>query len=225
MNTQAVDPWATAENPPERTNEYYGQVQIDTYFATLQKGVGKVPFDPAQHDASKRVTAIDILIIPLAEHNAQFEIKRSMIAESGEWGKTVLPSIKALGISPRELNGKYVHVQIAPTGETYTNAQGEVKNKTSFKFLALYQGEAECRAAYNGNAPANGNGAASSDPARETALKFLAVVVENAVRGQSDLNVIRATIAANIANMPMINKFFTVDSVETIDLINKGMSK
>jgi hypothetical protein len=70
--------------------------------------------------------------------------------------------------------------------------------------------------------PANGNG---SSKEKETALKFLKVIVENSSRGQTDPTVITNTVGANIANMPMVSKYFTADSPETMNLIMEAMSK
>lgn len=239
MATQpATNAWDAIENPQVRSgnSDYFGQVKIDTYFAVLVKGMGKVPFDAGQHNADQRVTAIDMQIIPLAEMNISFEISRNLIAESKEWASIVLPSIKALGISARELNNKWVHVTRKPTGSTYTSKRDNQQYpETTFEFLAVYPDEAACRAAYQaaggsaGTAPAQQQQSSSApsngDKERETALKFLKVIVDNSARGQTDPAVITSTVAANIANMPMVAKHFTAQSPETMSLIMEAMSK
>lgn len=234
MNTAVVnDPFDAAEDPQVRSNEYWGEVQIDMWFCVLQAGVGKLPFDPQVHDATKRATAIDIQIIPLEETGLTFDPKRGMIAESREWAGIVLPSIKALGISARELNGKFVHVRQKPTGKTYTNKSGEVKDQTTFEFVKVFPDRAACLADYqanNGGAPAQAPAPAPAAPAsgnaeRDTALKFLAAVVESAARGQTDISIIQRTVAMNIHAMPLINKYFTEDSPETLQLIAEKMAK
>lgn len=235
MNTAVVnDPFDAAEDPQVRSNEYWGEVQIDMWFCVLQKGVGKVPFDPQLHDATKRVTAIDIQIIPLEDAGVNYEVKRGMIAESREWAGIVLPSIKALGVSTRELNGKYVHVRQKATGQTYTNNSGEVKDRTTFEFVKVFPDRAACLADYqanNGGAPAPAPAAqapaapAGGNAERDTALKFLGAIVESAARGQTDISVIQRTVAANIHSIPMISKYFTEDSPETLQLIAEKMAK
>lgn len=237
--------WDALDNPEVKTGpmEYWGQVQIDSYFCVLRKGVGKIPFDPQQHNIDQRRTAIEIVIIPLAEQNISYDVNRSMIAESREWAGIVLPSIKALGLSARELNGKWARIRTKETGSTYVNSNGETRERTTFEFMAVYNSEDECRTAYQAfaagagtqpatnSAPAaqptngNGNGNSNGNKERETALKFLRVIVENAVRGQTDLNVINNTVAANISNMPMVAKYFTADSPETMNLIAEAMAK
>jgi hypothetical protein len=241
MTNQIItdDPWDTSENPQMRQFEYWGEVHIDMYYAILQKGVGKVPYDPAQHSIDKRVTAIEIAIVPIAEQNITDSINRGMIAESHEWAGIVLPSIKALGISVRELAGRYVRVRQKPTGQTYVNAKGETKDRTTFEFIGLFKDRNACVADYltrgaPSNTPTNTQYSGvnvSEEPTaanpgikeRDTALQFLKVVVENAVRGQTDLKVIRDTISLNVANMPLINKYFTVDSPETMQMIMEKM--
>jgi len=229
------DPWDSAENPQVASPEYWGQCSIDMFYCILEKGIGKVRFDDQVHEVGKRRTAIEIVVTPLPAMGAQNPVSRSLVAESADWAKTTLPSIKALGLSLREMQGKYVHIQFKATGKTYTNKDGEVKNNTALEFVKVFQTEADCTTDYTaskgGSTPApsntqyeggNGNGA---NKERETALQFLKVIVENAARGQTDLTVIRNTVAANVATMPLVNKFFTVDSPETSGLIMEKMTK
>jgi hypothetical protein len=241
MQMQTVDPWDSVDNPQFRVPEYWGNVKIDTFFAALVKGVGKVPFNPSNHSADQRVTAIEINIAPIAEQNVQFPVSRSLIAESKTWAGMVLPSIKALGLSVRELNGKWVHVTAKPTGRTYTNSNGEIKEETTFEFTAVFPDEKACKDDYaaRGHSTPSALTPTSAAPApaattttsttgngskeQETASKFLKVIVENACKGQQNLEVIRNTVAANLATMPLVNKFFSVDSPETMQMIMEKM--
>jgi len=241
-----VDPWDAAEQAkePQFSNIIWGQCEASSWFCVLEKGVGKVAFDPQMHNLDLRRTAIDIIIHPLADMGLTFDLARNMIAESYEWAGVVLPSIRDLGISPKQLNGSWIKVQTVPLTDksgnvvTYTDKNGTVKEKTTLKFLAIFKDDAECRADYlanSGKAPqqdtqyaksnGNGNGNGNGNKERETAFKFLKVYVENACRGQSDLNVIRQTLALNIAQQPLISKYFTVDSSEVVEMIAKEMSK
>jgi len=228
MNQTAVqnpmDVLDTPYTPPPF--EVFGQVQMNVFFAALVKGVGKVPFEEGNPMHKSRVTAIEMNIVPLAESNSEV-VTRSMIRESKEWS-LVAGSFATCGMpKASDLNGRWVRVQFEPTGDTYVNGQGETKNKTYLKFMEVYANEAACKAAYlsahanggNGQAASQGVAAPAANPAREAALKFLAVIVENACRGQSDSNVIHNTIALNLANMPQVAQFFTVDSPETQALI------
>ena len=86
-----VDPWDVASTATVAPRSYYGQLRLDTWFCVLQKGVGKVPFDDGQHSPDDRRTSVDIHLIPIAEQNVAFELKREPIAESREWAGIVLP--------------------------------------------------------------------------------------------------------------------------------------
>jgi len=246
-NNQTVtqpDPWDIADNPPVNHGEYWGQVEIALWYCVLQKGVGKVPFDPQQHSADQRRTSVEIKIFPIPEQNVSFDIKRDLIAESREWAGTVLKSIKALGLSAKEINGRYVRVKLASTGQTYTNGNGEERERTTFEFVKAFASEDECKADFlsggaapantqppaaphnsaqgtNGNGHSNGNG----NQEKQTALNFLRIYVQNAARGQTDLNVIRNSLAANISTQPLLAKYFTVDSPETMQLLAEEMTK
>jgi hypothetical protein len=231
------DPYAVAETATPRPAAYFGQVKVDAWFAKLVKGVGKMPFDASADPMDQRVTAIDIHLLPLPECNISFEVKRELIDQSKAWASIVLPSIKALGLTGlRDLNDRFVQITTAPTGRKYSK-NGEEREETTFKFVELYADEASCRAAYNAQrgssqteeeplvdaapAPVNGNG----NKERETALQFLKVYVEAAARGQTDLQVIREKLAGQIAIQPVIAKYFTVDSPETMNLIMEVMAK
>lgn len=231
------DPWAVAEEPPERMdfNEIWGQIAVDAWFCALVRGVGKVPWSEQEHGMEKRATAIDISIAPLVEMNSKFFVERKMIAESKEWTKIVNPSLKALGIRPQELNHKWVHVALVKTGETYVKG-GETKDKTTVEFLGVWDNEDACRNDYLGkkgaqagaspapttaptSAPTGHQPVTPTNAAKETALAFLKVLVPNAMRGESDLTAIRTKIAETIAATAMVRDHFTVDSPETMALI------
>lgn len=241
MDNQFIqDPWESAENAkePQFSNEIWGQVEAKSWFCVLEKGVGKVAFDPQVHSPDQRRTAIDIIIHPLADMGLNFDLARNMIAESREWAGIVLPSIRDMGISPKQLNGAWVKVQTVPLTDkagnpvTYTDSNGVVKEKTAIKFLKLFANEEACRADYlensgktaQGDPVKNGNGNGNSDnKERQTALAFLKAYVQNACRGQHDLDAVRATLATKIAEQPLIGKYFTIDSPETVALITEYM--
>jgi len=148
-NPSNDDPLDVASNATLAPRSYYGQIQVQAWFCVLAKGVGKVVYDPGQHRAEDRRTAIDLSMIPLAEQNVKYELARSMIAESREWAGVVWPSLKALGLtSVREANGKWAMMQQVPSGRKYRASNGEEKEATTFKFFAVYADEAACRAAY-----------------------------------------------------------------------------
>lgn len=226
-----VDPLDALDNPELRSPEYYGQIKVATWFCVLEKGVGKVDFDPQKHALDRRVTAVKIGLLPLAEHKVNYEIMRDHIAESKEWAAILLPSIKALGITARELDGKWVKLTFQPTGRTYTKTDpttGETttKDSTTFKFLALYPNEAACRAAYEAERNGNGNGASAPAAApaaaptngstinheRATAAKFIKPLIQQ-TNGDA------TALAKKLAAMTLTAKYFTVDSPEVVEAL------
>lgn len=240
MNTQINDPFAMAEDPQEikYSNEYFGQVGLDVWFCVLEKGIGKVPFSEQEHSIDKRLTAITMGIIPVPASGLAFSVDRDYIAEFREWNAITLPSIKKLGVSIRELDGKFAHVKLTETGETYTNSQGETKEKTAFEFLAIYDTLEACEAAYTAKRGSGAQPTASQTAPRATtaatagngnkdrdvALKFLEVAVKSTCKGMTDLEQAREAVAAQIAKMPLINKHFTVDSPETMNFMAEALA-
>lgn len=140
------------QNPLDVANEatlapqvYFGQILLDAYFCALVKGIGKVPFDPAQHE--KRFTAINLTLAPFAGSKATYQIEREYVAEFKEWAGTVLPSIRALGLTPTSINNRWVKAEMVKTG-TYTK-NGEVKDLTSPKIVTVFESEEACANAAN----------------------------------------------------------------------------
>jgi len=221
------DPWETAESPQMTTsNVVWGLCEIKTWFCVLEKGTGKVPFAAGTHKDSDRRTAIDVHIAPLSDMNLQFDVTRGFIAESKDWAGSVLPSIKDLGISLRELNGRYVKIEFTPNGKTYVNKNGETKSETVIHFVHLFKDEAECRADYLASKSGDASAAAPTPEStqKSTAMQFLKVIVQGAARGQTDLTLVRTAVATQIAAYPVVSSFFTVDSPETMQLIAETMT-
>lgn len=125
------------------TKSVFGKVDVSVWPCALVKGLGKVPFDPEQHKPEDRQIAIDIYIEPLRTSRYQDLIFRKMIADSKEWAKIVMPSIKALGMSLSDLRGKWVRAEYVPTGRKYESQAGEEKEATTFKFVKIFSDEEE----------------------------------------------------------------------------------
>ncbi len=152
------DPFAAASDPAVITPNYdlYGMVEISAYACHLQKGVGKVPFDPTNPD-HKRMTAIQVFIQPLPEIEVKYPktLEMDWIGEFPTWAKITLPSIKAAGFeNVREINGKYARVtRVDSLDKPYDkkdkdgNPTGEKGVKKTFKFVEFYDTEDACRAA------------------------------------------------------------------------------
>ena len=223
-HVQQDDPFDSATNATLAPRAYYGQIDIDAWYCALVKGQGKVPYDAAVHE--RKSTAITILVTPLAEQKVTFTLKREMIAESREWAGIVWPSVKALGItSARDLNDKWAKVIQAPTGRKYRSKDGEEREASTFKFLAIYPDETACRAAFYAETPAtpddaadqvgpipgfdDGTTAPAQDKERETATKFLEVMIK-----QHSGN--KAAIWAQVQGIPMITKYYQEADLDAV---------
>jgi hypothetical protein len=228
MVTTTQDPFDTATKAEPLKPIFYAQIQCDAWFCVLVKGEGKVVFDAAKHPIEQRRTAISLSLAPIAEQQVQFPLIRQMIAESKEWAGIVWSSAKQLGIkSAKELNGKWAKVEIVPAGGNYTNKQGETKDRTTFKILAIYPDEAACRASYHSAGappvdPEAANGHTAAAPAtngnpkeREAALAFLKVLVPQWCAKGLDPDAVARGIAAN----PVIARHFTIESEEVVNLM------
>ncbi len=236
------DPMESAMNaqPLERTRIFFGQCTVDVWYCALVKGTGKVPYDSTQH--KRRFTAIDLVISPLPNSPAQFSVERKMIAESNEWAGIVLPSLKAITSDPqllRHINNRWVQIDQVPSGGKYTNKAGEEKERTTVKFLAIYDSEEACQAAADAfwaarrqseeaegeEAPTVGTppaqpAAAAAAPVnggeRETAKKFLPALWAASGRDPEKF-------AAKIASMPLVAKYFDISSAEVVAVIGPAV--
>jgi len=225
-----LDPFDAADNVQERTftNEYWGECLVDVFFCVLEKGAGKVPYDEKIHPVDKRLTAVKLSVSLLPEMGLKFGVDRDWIAEFKPWTAITMPSYKALGLSLRDLNGKYVKFKLTATGEKY-ESKGESHEKTTVEFLKVFSNQAECEADYkaeNGKpiaGPSSPKAEAHPDMERETALKFLAAIVKQACNGEQDVVKIQAKLGESIVKMPIIKKYFTSESEETLNLIAENM--
>ena len=240
---QTPDPYAAALDAHEASiaSDIYGQFDIDVWFCVLQKGVGKVPFDPQQHAPAQRRTAIDINLQDLGGNN----YTRSFIGEIGTdgWLKVTLPSLKAIGVTDlRGVSGKYVHAVMTPFGK-YTDKEGNEKQRTAPAIKAIYPDQAACEkaaqaaqggtgpdwlvgdapaAAANGSAAANGASAQGNDPERATAAQFLKPFAAMAREGNG---VNSAKLQGFIDGNPLLKKHFTLASPEVAQAIEQALAE
>jgi hypothetical protein len=140
--TAPDDPWARADTATwDPTFTVFGQAQIEVWTCALVKGAGKVPYDPALH-GDNCYTAVQLAVLPVVPGRETTE--RDLIAESREWTQIVNPSIKALGLNAKQLHGQYVEAQLVPSGRKFTNAAGETRDATTFKFLRVFADDQAC---------------------------------------------------------------------------------
>jgi hypothetical protein len=228
MSNQPQDAWERASNPTTFEGKFWGKLQLDAWLCALVKGVGKVPYDPAVHE--RPATALDMDIIPLPEMNIHSDklLKRALIAESADWSKTIWPSLRELGIvNLKDAPGKWFSVELVP--------QIKDPQYTVYKFTKMFETEAECRADYfisNGGAPVatqpapaastptngNGNGNGSEKAA---AFQFAKVIVNNVMKASvgKPLDETMTAVGKKLAEYPTVNKFFTSDSPEIVELM------
>lgn len=229
-----MDAFDSAVSAAENRGIYYGKVQVSAEYVVFIKGVGKLNYIEGQHEPKDRRTEVSFVLSPIDEMGMTNLVQRSMIAESDEWARIVWPSLRDdCGIKhPRELDGKFVKVQLVLNGRSWIDKKtNEKREGTTFKFLAIYASELACKTAYidDGNSvrvptstPTSPDSTAAAmavdmtpnmaNPERETAKMFLPALVKS-----SNGNL--ATLATLIAGMPIIAKFFTADSPEVRELM------
>jgi len=209
---------------------YFGQIFTDAFFCVLEKGVGKIVFDPVQHAEDRKLTCINLDGECTRANGSTYTIHREVIAEFKDWAGIVLPSLKVAGIHPRDLNEKWASWEMVNTGRTWTDrSTGETKNGTTFKFLAFYPDEAACRAAetaHYSRGPASDdeedldethpmpedNGSNGNDAQRAVAAKFLPALWNQAA---GDVTKLGQLIAGN----PLTSKYFDLNSTEVLELV------
>lgn len=217
------DIWESVDNVELPIGTYFGKVNFDVWYCVLRKGEGAVPFDPQQHNVDERRTMVHIMITPLSSSRAQFLTERKCLAESREWAKITLPSIKALGMkSARELENKWVQYVMEPTGRKYTDRNGLEKQNTMPKFLAVYdseeaaeraKGELYAKAVDKEVVQTNGGGG-NGNAERKVAELFLKSLIQTVGND-------RQKVASLLASQPLVSKYFTIDSPEVQALLEE----
>lgn len=210
--------------------ELWGQCFFSAWKAALVKGVGKVPFDPTNPEHKNMVYAIDLSVVPILEQNAKLA-ERKLIQNSKEWELTQ-KSIKDLGVNPSATDQRYVKITFEPTGETYTNKEGDVKNKTYVKFAKIFATEAECIADYGATnmgdtAPAEpetaGGLPAAGNKEFEAAKKLLEATIRSVLKVVSSADEAKALALVKIKASPVMSRFFDDNSMEIDDAIKLAM--
>lgn len=142
------DPYDTAASTTVGPKRYFGQLLTDAFFVYISKGEPKQVFDPGQHPPAKKFTQIKIGAMCTKADGSTYDIDREIICEFGrEWAGIVLPSLKKLGVHPRELNEKWASWEMVENGQSWTSkTSGELIKGTTFKFLEFYSDEISCRA-------------------------------------------------------------------------------
>lgn len=225
-----MDAFDSAVNAAENRGIYYGKIEVSANYVVFSKGVGKLSYIENQHDAKDRRTEVSFVLSPIDEMGMANLVQRSIIAESDEWAKLVWPSLRD-GCNVKNLrdtDGKFVKIHLIPNGRSWDDKKtGEKREGTTMKFTAIYASEAACKTAFidDGNsvrvptAPDSTAAAMAVDmtpnavnPERETAKAFLPALVKSSAGNPTML-------ATMITGMPIISKFFTIDSPEVRELM------
>lgn len=221
------DPWAAAVEDAERGDFLWGQIQVDVNFVVLKKGYPKRTWEE-KDDPKDRSTEISFTLNPIGEMGLTKLIQRSVLSDArGEWGRIVWPSLRdACGLKElRPLDGKFVKIETVKNGRKWTDKNGIQQEGTTFKFHAIFDSEKTCIDNYLGDgnvaktAARDDNDAMSIDmdtpvnnQEREAALAFLPALVKQ-TKGNVDM------LKTMLDGMPMISKFFSVESPEVKQLM------
>ena len=141
------DPMTAAMNATKEPRErvYFGEViTVDSWFAVLQKGVGKRLWDSTRDDVKDRRVVIKIEIQPL---RGEYTVSQETLSFETAWISHTMPSLLKLQADLHTLRGKYVQAKRVPTGETYVNKSNETKDRTALEFAAVYDSQDACQAA------------------------------------------------------------------------------
>ncbi len=228
--SQVLDPMDSAIEEAERPNFIYGQLEASASFVMFanKRKVAWTEMD----DPKERRTEVSMLVNPIEETGLTNFFTRSVIcSNNNEWATIVWPSLRdnCKVANLREAHQKWVKAEIVKTGRSYINKSGDKVENTTFKFVALFNSKEACAADYlneggvnKTQAPINDSGHGMTDAAmdidmsstseRTTAEAFLPALVKMA-NGNADM------LAQQIAGIPMVAKFFTVNSPEVQKLL------
>lgn len=226
MTTQTANPMDAAmhatEEPKERT--YFGEVvTVDAWFAILRKGVGKVAFDPGQHDVADRRTVIKLEIDPL---KGDFLITQECLHFEDEWLKFTLPSLQKLSVDLASLKGRWVQLKRVPTGRTYQNKSNETKDRTAIVFEKVFADGAGCVAAADAFFAKRGTGTVESaalpadlglPPEQAFALRSLPALWK---ASGNNAEKFKALIDQN----PLISKYYPWEHTHVQGLVSGGVA-
>jgi hypothetical protein len=220
MSTQYVDPLDDAVQAAESSGQYFGKLEVSGQYVILRKGERKRVWLEGE-STDGRVSEVTLRLNPLDITGMSRMVERQVLANDREFSTIVWPSLRDLGFkSLRDINGKWGHIALVKNGQSYTHkVTGETVEKTTFKFIAVYDTEAELVSAYeklhgSQSAPTSTPPGVSqnSEAEKNTAAQFLPALVKGA---SGDLN----KLATILASMSPVNKYFTVSSPEVQQLL------
>jgi hypothetical protein len=223
------------DNPTPESKEYHfwGQPALEVFEGCWMKGAKEpIRYDPQLHSWKK--TYVQIVVYPLPETGSQYNTTITLTTGSDDYIKATMPSIKALGISPRDLPKYFVHGVRKPSGRTYKKGD-EVKEIQDSLFLEIFQSQDECAAAYlqwkagSPASPLSDNDFPALDPTPTTTtttgpgndilLKFARALVTSAAKDNKDLAAVTEKVRTQLDANPMMAGKYTADSPEILEMI------
>lgn len=221
MSVQTLDPMDDAVQAAESAGQYFGRLDVSAQYVTLKKGERKRLWMEGDNTEG-RVSEVTLRLNPHDISGLTRMVERQTLANSREWSNIIWPSLRELGFkSLRDIQGKWGHIALVKNGESYER-DGVKVEKTTFKFLAVYELESDLIKAWEAthSAQAHTSSSNSTVPAvsqgneaeKAAAAQFLPHVV-----GANKHD--RQALAAALASMSPINKYFTVDSPEVQALL------
>jgi hypothetical protein len=224
-----ADPMDSAVKDAESAAQFFGKLDISAQFVILRKGQQKTTWHEGM-DMDGRTTEVSIRLNPLDCTGMTRMIERQVISNSGEWSKTVWPSLRDLGVKAlKEIHGKWAHVAMVPNGRSWANKEGQTVTGSTFRFIKLFDLKSdavkEWEAQFGGSQAhtpsgngTNGNGAASqavsqaNDAEKAVAAQFLPALVKGA---KGDL----VELSKTLASMSPVNRYFDINSPEVQQLL------
>jgi hypothetical protein len=150
--------------PPPVEKNYFGQISIvDSYDCILEKGRGKILFDPKHHEEWRKKKMVKISVSIAKREGGFYTIDQEKTTDSKEWRMTYA-SLQRLKLMVPGLAGKYVQIKRSPTGDTWTNDSGESNQRTAMVFVAVFPDEAAMQAAQDAFYKRTGSDSSTSGP-------------------------------------------------------------
>jgi len=229
--------WDAAETAQEFSSEVWGKVYLDvTPWFFAGGGAKPVPYDPQNPEHAKKQPSIqvDMKMQVLPQMNLKFEVKRAEYTFSKDYTKIMLPSIKALNLTPdgkgilKALNEKWVKIDRVE-GFTQNTRNPELGNFKTWKFLKVFASEEECLKDYEATYNVDGKpwpeehkpADIAVNPAKETALTIARVFVDEACRNfKGNKDSVIGFLEGKFAQNPDVGKYVKPDSPEIIEMID-----
>jgi len=198
------DPFAAAVADAENVNHVFGQISVDAQFIVWTKGERARAWVEGE-SVDNRMVQITFSLNPLDVMGMTKAIEKQVKSGFSDFTRVVWPSLQKLGCKhPGEINGKYVHAELVP--------QQKGSEWTTFKFLNVYETEADCIHAWEVLKGKDTATVSQNDANRAAALQFLPSVV---MMHKGDL----VALEAALKSTPLVKDYFTVNSPEVQEIL------